>query len=417
MSLAQQRGGNVESKIAQVNYSRDFGGLGYIGLVVFRDLSPGGGGSSIGLTWSRALDARHGASVGVQRQPNINGGHETVVQAQVQRNPAFGTGLGYQLMAETSGRQIAQAQWQAEHAVFSGGVARRGRDVETRAAASGGLAWLDGSVFAGRRIEGGIAVVNVGDYEGVRVLQDNQLVARTDSRGRAFVSGLRGYQPNRVAIEASDLPMDAELEAMEIKLTPAARSAARIDCRPPATATTCPTWVSSAAGDPMTRTSTRLFALLLVLFAWAGPARALCITGLCTCTLGTTNVAFGTYSPLAFGNTDTTGTVKVDCGGVVGLLIPFSIAISAGGSGSYANRQMKSGSNQLAYNLYTDASYTTVWGDGTSSSQLVNAGVTLDLAGLAPTQNFYVYGRIPGRQLSAVPGVYVDTISVTLTYY
>jgi spore coat protein U-like protein len=160
-----------------------------------------------------------------------------------------------------------------------------------------------------------------------------------------------------------------------------------------------------------------VLALLLLMLAWAGPARALCIPALCTCTLATTNVAFGTYSPLAFGNTDTTGTVKVDCGGVVGLLIPFNIAISAGSSGSYANRQMKSGSNALAYNLYTDASYTTVWGDGGSATQLISAGVTLDLLGLAPAQNFYIYGRIPGRQLSVVPGVYSDTINVTLTYF
>ncbi|MFT7775002.1 fimbria/pilus outer membrane usher protein [Roseateles sp.] len=233
MSFARQRGGSIESRIAQLNYSRDFGGLGYIGLIVFRDLAPGGGGSSIGLTWSRALDARHGTSVGVQRQPSASasasGGHETVLQAQLQRNPAFGTGLGYQLMAESSRRQLAQAQWQGEHAIFSGGVARRGSDVEARAGVSGGLAWLDGSLFAGRRIEGGIAVVDVGGYEGVRVLQDNQLVARTDARGRAFVSGLRGYQSNRVGIDASDLPMDAELQALEIRLTPAARSAARIE--------------------------------------------------------------------------------------------------------------------------------------------------------------------------------------------
>lgn len=159
----------------------------------------------------------------------------------------------------------------------------------------------------------------------------------------------------------------------------------------------------------------RLLALLPLLLADA--AHALCLPAVCSCGVTTTNVAFGSYSPLAFGNTDSTGSVKVSCGGVAGLLIPFNIGISAGNSGSYASRRLKSGANLLAYNLYTDASYTTVWGDGSSASQLVNAGVTLDVLGLSPTQNFYVYGRIPGRQLTAVPGAYSDTISVTLTYY
>lgn len=167
----------------------------------------------------------------------------------------------------------------------------------------------------------------------------------------------------------------------------------------------------------MTRPMTRSLFVLLLLLAWAGSARALCLPALCSCGVTTTNVAFGTYSPLAFGNTDSTGSVRVSCGGVAGLLIPFNIAISAGASGSHAARRMKSGANSLNYNLYTDASYTTLWGDGSASTQLVNAGITLDLLGLSPVQTFYIYGRIPGRQITTVPGLYSDTINVTLTYY
>lgn len=167
----------------------------------------------------------------------------------------------------------------------------------------------------------------------------------------------------------------------------------------------------------MTRNPLVLLALLLTLLGWGTPARALCLPAVCSCGVTTTNVAFGTYSPLAFGNTDTTGSVRVSCGGVAGLLIPFNIAISAGGGGTYANRRMVSGGNLLRYNLYTDASYTTLWGDGSATSQLVNASLLLDLLGLSPPQTFWIYGRIPGRQLTAVPGTYADTISVTLTYY
>jgi outer membrane usher protein len=229
VSVARQRGGAIETQLAQLNYSRDLGAWGYLGAIVLRDLSRGGSGTSIGLSWSRALDGRHSVGTSLQRQPALQGGHQTVVQAQFQRNPAFGSGLGYQLMAESGGRQLAQAQWQGESALLTGGVGRRGGDVEVRAGAAGGLAWVDGSGFAGRRIEGGIAVVDVGGHEGVRVTQDNQVVARTDARGRAFVTGLRGYQSNRVGIHAADLPMDVELQALEVRLTPAARSAARID--------------------------------------------------------------------------------------------------------------------------------------------------------------------------------------------
>ena len=55
-------------------------------------------------------------------------------------------------------------------------------------------------------------------------------------------------------------------------------------------------------------------------------------------------------------------------------------------------------------------------GDGTAAP-LISSSVTLDLLGLAPAQQFWIYGRIPGRQLTAVPGLYVDALSVTVTYY
>jgi len=159
----------------------------------------------------------------------------------------------------------------------------------------------------------------------------------------------------------------------------------------------------------------RLLLAFLILLASSSGAQAICV--LCTCTTTTSNVAFGNYSPMSFGSTDTTGNIKVNCGGVASVLLPFNIAFSAGSSGSFATRRLRSGSNTLNYNLYLDASYGTVWGDGTGGSQSVDGFVTLDALGLSPAQTFWIYGRIPARQLTAIPGVYADTINVTLTYY
>ena len=226
MSVVRQSGGSVETKLAQLNYGRDFGDWGFVGIAAFRDFA--GGGSTLALSWSRALDAQHSAGTSVQRQSAPGQAARTVLQAQLQRNPAVGTDIGYQLLTESGGRQLAQANWQGEHVALGGGIARHNGDVEKRASASGGLAFLDGSFFASRRIDGGIALVDVGGHEGIRIKQDNQVVAHTDASGRAFVASLRGYQSNRIGVEASDLPMDAELEALEVRLTPAARSAALV---------------------------------------------------------------------------------------------------------------------------------------------------------------------------------------------
>lgn len=160
---------------------------------------------------------------------------------------------------------------------------------------------------------------------------------------------------------------------------------------------------------------TRLLLCLAACLA-APAAHALCLPALCSCSVVVTNIVFASYNPMAFGNTDSTGTIKVTCGGVAGLAIPFTIDLGNGGGTSFATRRMASGSNTLSYNVYTDSGRTTVWGDGTNSTSRGSGSVTLDIAGLTPGQTFTVYGRIPGRQLTVPPATYTDSLAITVTY-
>lgn len=165
----------------------------------------------------------------------------------------------------------------------------------------------------------------------------------------------------------------------------------------------------------MPRALRRLFAVCAVLLGFAAPAHALCLAPLCTCSVSTTSMAFGTYNPLSGLPADGTGSVRMQCGGVAGLLIPYQVAMGAGGSGNVNARQLASGPNRLNYGLYADAARVTGWGDGVGLGAL-NAGILLDVLGLAPPKLHTVYGRIPAGQ-AAVPGLYADTLSVVVTYY
>ncbi len=160
----------------------------------------------------------------------------------------------------------------------------------------------------------------------------------------------------------------------------------------------------------------RLCTTLLAGLLAAGGAQALCLPAVCTCSVVVTNIVFAAYNPLAFGNTDSTGSVKVTCGGVAGLLVPFTIDLGKGGGTSFSTRRMASGANTLSYNVYLDSNYTTVWGDGTSATSRASGSVLLDALGLTPGLTFTVYGRIPGRQLTVPPGTYTDNLTVTVTY-
>jgi spore coat protein U-like protein len=105
---------------------------------------------------------------------------------------------------------------------------------------------------------------------------------------------------------------------------------------------------------------------------------------------------------------DSTGTISVACDANTS----YTIAFSQGNSGSFTVRRMTNGGNILEYNLYTDATYQTVWGNGIAGSIIVS-GSTSDTL---PT-NHTVYGRIPlNTQLAAVSGSYTDSIAITVTY-
>jgi outer membrane usher protein len=75
-----------------------------------------------------------------------------------------------------------------------------------------------------RRITDSFAVVQVPDYSGVGIYADNQLVARTDADGNALLPRLRPYQKNTVRIEQADLPLDAQIDAVQLDAVPYFRS-------------------------------------------------------------------------------------------------------------------------------------------------------------------------------------------------
>ncbi|WP_324699333.1 spore coat U domain-containing protein [Novosphingobium sp. RL4] len=142
----------------------------------------------------------------------------------------------------------------------------------------------------------------------------------------------------------------------------------------------------------------------------ASPAQALCV--LCTCSASTTGLAFGPYDPSSPGPRDANATVTINCSGVAALLGNIDVALSPGGASSIPLRRMVQGSEQLVYNIYSDATYTALWGDGSGGT----AGVSLPFNGLLSyTATVTAYGRIPTHQY-VKPGPYTDTVTVTVTY-
>lgn len=123
------------------------------------------------------------------------------------------------------------------------------------------------------------------------------------------------------------------------------------------------------------------------------------ITGACDIHTGAaTSVDFG--SAAAGGSDKTaTGNLIVNCSNAQ------TYAITLGNGANYSGgRRMKSGANYIAYDLYSDAGFTTAW------SSVSGTGTGID-------QNIPVYGKVLAASYSAsAPGTYNDTVVATVTY-
>ena len=149
----------------------------------------------------------------------------------------------------------------------------------------------------------------------------------------------------------------------------------------------------------------RALVVLFALCAWSAGARA-------SCSASAQSVPFGSYNPFTLSATDASGNVNVSCTGI-SLLVSYTIKLSTGSSGSFANRTMTLGATDLNYNLYTNLLRVSVWGDGTGSSFTITDGYLITLGTVA--KDYPVYGRLFAQQ-NVAAGTYSDTILVTVNY-
>ncbi|MBC7454540.1 MAG: fimbrial biogenesis outer membrane usher protein [Massilia sp.] len=146
--------------------------------------------------------------------------------AQIQHNLPPGPGIGYRVLAgrDTNARIEGTLNVQNEVGTYALEAARRGNAAAWRASASGAVALLGGQAFLARRLGDSFAVMRVPGFPGVLVYAENQPVARTDRSGAALVPSLHPYQKNRLSIEQADLPLDAQIGALEASAVPYYRS-------------------------------------------------------------------------------------------------------------------------------------------------------------------------------------------------
>ena len=114
------------------------------------------------------------------------------------------------------------------------------------------------------------------------------------------------------------------------------------------------------------------------------------------------------YNVFNGSDVDSTGTVTYRCNGSAHNV---TVGLTQGASASFNPRQMQKGAEALTYNLFLDASRSTIWGDGTS-------GTSVHPGGNPPNNtnvNVTVYGRVwAGQDVSA--GAFSDTVTAVVNF-
>ncbi len=154
--------------------------------------------------------------------------------------------------------------------------------------------------------------------------------------------------------------------------------------------------------------------IILVCYNFYSPAAYATCAGLgCSCSVGTTGVAFGSYVTTSPTPKTANGNVAVTCSALVIFTVSYVISMAKGNSATYTPRFMNLLGVHLNYNLYTTAGFASIWGDTTGGTVTVSDGYTS--IGLSTTRNYTVFGQIPALQ-PVGPGTYTDSVLVTVTY-
>jgi spore coat protein U-like protein len=142
------------------------------------------------------------------------------------------------------------------------------------------------------------------------------------------------------------------------------------------------------------------------------------------CSVSSSGLSFGPYQPLTFAGQLTsvdvlgTGTISISCNNMLSLgSYTLALGASADGTGDRISTRYLANSNggaNMAFNIYTDARRSIVWGNG-STGAVVSGSIPIVTLG-SYTDNVTVYGKIPASQNTLKAGSFSGSVTITLTY-
>lgn len=127
------------------------------------------------------------------------------------------------------------------------------------------------------------------------------------------------------------------------------------------------------------------------------------------CTITFNDISHGTVTSLSADNDAASVGNNISCS----FADSYDIALNVGtGGGDFTARKLSNGAETLDFNVYTDASRSAIWGDGSGGTGVLSGTST----GGNVADPLVVYTRVFGSQTGKPEGTYSSTITATATF-
>ena len=151
--------------------------------------------------------------------------------ATIEKSLPLGSGFGYKLSASHGNQdenQFINAGVSAQNKIGTYSIEAahypHGK-TEYQGQAQGSLVFMHNQLIPSRNLyDQSFALVKVGDYSKIPVYFDNQEVAKTNSKGYAFIPNIYPYQENNISIKPEELPLTAKIDEDKLTIIPYYRS-------------------------------------------------------------------------------------------------------------------------------------------------------------------------------------------------
>ena len=206
-----------DSEVVSMNYSHQIWPRTTLRASMFKNLK---GEKDLGVYAGISISFGNGisASAGYDHRPD---GSRATADLMKSEKPVVGDLSWHARVIEgDTPIRTASARYRAPFTRFETTVTQYDDDLRFSASAEGALVYAGGGIFATQRINDAFAVVDAGGSD-VEVRHQNRIVGVTDRWGRLLVPNLNSFQASEIAIDPTNLPLDADIPSTKKVIGPA----------------------------------------------------------------------------------------------------------------------------------------------------------------------------------------------------